>query len=270
MSQNRKWCHKTGSDIISHRDYTVIPRHMAPKVKNCTPRPSLHLVTMRITENQFQTDSQITKNHPKIISEWLMNHWESLRINFTERCRESLRIPPQNNFRLIHESPQIAENYQESISDWFTNHWESISHWFVNYQESLRINFRLICKSLRITENQFQTDLQNHWESPKDKFQTDSQITENCQESISDWFAHHWGSPRINFRLICTSLRITWESHKKCLTSSMVKRAKWHRCMKITAFIVILSDSHWFSVILIDFANHSHFPTWSNPQAWTT
>ena len=162
---------------------------------------------LRITENQFQTYSRITKNCQESISDWFENHWESMTINEDQFQTDS----------------KITKNHWESISDWFENHWESILDWSENHQESLRI-----------TENQFQTDsriAENQWESI-------SYLFENCQVSTEN----HQESMRINFRLIWESLRIT----KNKVLPLQWSKAKWHRYMKITIFIVIIIDSHWF------------------------
>ena len=114
-------------------------------------------------------------------------------------CQES----PQNNFRLIRESLIIIENHRESPHNNFRLIHKSpriipkmFSDWFGNHQESLRItknhpqnNFRLICESLRITENHpkmFSEWFVNHQES--------SWITKNHPKNFRLIIKNHWES----------------------------------------------------------------------------
>ena len=124
-----------------------------------------------------------------------------------------------------------------------------------------------------------------------------SRISENCQGSLEnhqgllknhwEWLVNHWESwelPRINenyLRITENCLRIsknhehTWESqelledylginenHTKTIRSYLFNGPPPNgtHAYKIILFIIL--------VILIDFANPYHFPTWSKPQAW--
>ena len=126
---------------------------------------------------------------------------------------------------------RINKNQFQTYSRIIKNQWESMriteNHWeLAKIRESLRI-------------------IKNHWES--------SGINEN---QSSDLFENHWESSRINFILIWESVRIIanqWESvriienHiKNKVLPLQWSKAKWHRYMKITVFIVILIDMHWF------------------------
>ena len=229
---------------------------------------------------------RIIENHPKTISDWFVNHWEHQKLP-QKRFQSGLRITEN-----CWESPIIAPKQFQTDLLITKNHQESLRITLKQFQSGSWIikNHR---KSLWITENQTKTI--SDW-SPR--------IIKNCQESmriapimISEWFANHWESPRIpknypqnnftenhweslrmawlritknwsknDFRLICKSPRIAKNHIKNKILPLQLSKAKWHRCLKITVFIVILSDSHWFSFILriILFLplgqNHRHRP----------
>ena len=80
-----------------------------------------------------------------------------------------------------------------------------ISEWLANHWESLQNNFRLICKSQRITNNHPKTIwdwFANHRELPQKWFQSGLWITENHHKTISDWLMNHWKLLRITPKMI--------------------------------------------------------------------
>ena len=181
-----------------------------------------HWELLRITSKKFQSGLWITMNGPKEISEWFMNHWKLPERNFRVVCK-SLRITPKKfQFFVNHwESLRIIKDCPKKFQSglWISdNHWESPQRNFRVVCKSPRItpkkfqsglwitknhpqrNFRVICKSLRITPMKFQS-LADHWESPQTNFRVYCEsliIAENHQEL-----------PQRNFRVVSKSLRIT-------------------------------------------------------------
>ena len=173
-----------------------------------------HWESLRITENQFQTYSRITKNL-----------WESLRI--TESQWESISRITENQFQTY---SRIIENHQESLRI----KWESILRITKNHWESMRINFENHQESI----SDYLRIIKNHWESSRiteDQWESILRITENQQESISDLFENHWESISDlfkNHQNHWESMRINFENHQESISDLFENHCESPRIIK--------------------------------------
>ena len=184
---------KTISDwFVNHWEHQKLPQKRFQSglriTENCWESPIIAPKTISDWFANHQESPRITENHPKTISEWFHessriteNHCESLRIKpktisdwsprIIKNCQESMRIAPNNDFRMVCKSLRITKNPQELPPKQF--HWES----------------------LRVIENGM---AENHQELIQKWFQTDLQITENCQESHKKIRSYLFNCPRLN------------------------------------------------------------------------